>query len=154
MSGVTSIRRCAAAIAAASGGDFRREVSGGLQSGFDGGYLEQTGEARARLFHEDRETLRVDLAHAAQVNLEVTFANEFAESPRNLNTAQWNPGEHDRFQIGVLLNDFMRDPPQRAPDCFGVHYRDGASRTGSIFVVVFHLHPLRPRGIALKAYKI
>ena len=79
MSGVTSIRRCAAAIAAASGGDFRREVSGGLQSGFDGGYLEQTGEARARLFHEDRETLRVDLAHAAQVNLEVTFANEFAE---------------------------------------------------------------------------
>ena len=44
------------------------------------------------------------------------FANESGESASNLNSAQWNSCEHDRSQIGVLLDNFVRYPPQCALD--------------------------------------
>jgi len=87
----------------------------------------------------DRASLDVDLGNVA---------NEFRESPRDLDATQRNPREHDRFQVGVLLNDFMRDPPQRASDRLRVHDRDAR-----IMFFLVHLHPWRPRRIALKEPK-
>src|SRR5436190_2937705 len=99
--------------------------------------------------HVDRALFDVDLSD---------LANEFGETARDLYSAQRNSREHDRFELGVLLDDLMRDPTQRALDRFPVHDR-GLSRsrcssfTGFMFLVV-HLHPSRPRRIALKAHKI
>src|SRR5207248_11494142 len=97
-----------------------------------------------------------DLVDDAGLDVDLgNVADEFGESVRDLHSAQWNSGKHDRFQVGVLLDNFVGDPPQRAPDRFRVHDRGtrGPSRTGNMFFVV-HLHPWRPRRIALKEPKI
>jgi hypothetical protein len=59
--------------------------------------------------------------------------------------------EGNRFQIWIALDDFVRDPPQRAANSFRVHDRDGGSRR-SLFCVL-HCIPWRPHGIALKEQK-
>ena len=41
-------------------------------------------------------------------------ADELGESSRNLDAARRNSGENDRVQIGIALDDFVRDPPQSA----------------------------------------
>ena len=57
-----------------------REPSDGLQPCFHRRYLKQTGEARVCLLHEDGEALRIQLAHASEMGLEVALTNEFAEN--------------------------------------------------------------------------
>jgi hypothetical protein len=79
----------------------------------------------------DRPGFDVDLGN---------FGNEFRKPARDFHPAQWNSGEHNRLQVGILFNDFVSNSSQSSTNCFAVHDRNGVSRTGCIFVFV-HLHP-------------
>jgi hypothetical protein len=59
----------------------------------------------------------------------VYLANKFSDSPRDLTAPQWNSSQDNRSQIGITLNNFVRDPPQGAANGFRVHDRDVARRS-------------------------
>src|SRR5205823_11769535 len=59
----------------------------------------------------DRSGFDVDLSD---------FANEIGKPPRDLYPTQRDSREHDRFQIGVLLDDFVGDAAQRTSNRFSV----------------------------------
>src|SRR5215472_8020856 len=88
--------------------------------------------------HVDDASFDVDL---------VNLANEHRDVTRELHAARWNSSEHDPFRMRISLDDFVRNPPQRAANGLRVHDRDGGRW---ILFSWFHTIPWRPHRIALK----
>src|SRR5262245_28789508 len=47
--------------------------------------------------------------------------NESRDSARDLHAARWNPRDHHASEARISLDDLMRNPAQRAMNCFRVH---------------------------------
>ena len=79
--------------------------------------------------------------HAAEL------PNERRKPARNFHPARRNPDERDLREVGIALNDLVRDAPEGAFDGRGVE--DDAGPGGWWSWVWVHV-PWRPRGIVLK----
>jgi hypothetical protein len=67
--------------------------------------------------HRDIDDAGVDISF-------LDLANETRDSARDLHAARRNPSEHYVFEVRVSLDDLVRNPAQRATNCFRVHDRD------------------------------